>query len=102
MSLLHTFNWLEPTHTRVNEDLNLRPQLGLVQGEIVDGSNAHVLDIRGAGGVAPHERAASVAPPIGHSVVRGNSLVLSPLLDLVFAADISQVRILDGEVGRKH
>ena len=73
-----------------------------MQRKVVDGADAHVFDVGGCGGVTVHERAAGVAPAVGHAIPGGGRRGLAPFLDLFLSTDISDMGVLGGEVGGEH
>lgn len=92
----------EPAHTAPDEQLPSRLQLGLVQIEIVDGADAQDTLSRHARANTVHERAASLAEVVGHGVARLDGARLAPGREVIAAAQVLQVRIIDGEVGCEH
>ncbi|KAF7966236.1 hypothetical protein HWV62_39459 [Athelia sp. TMB] len=92
----------EPAHTAPDEQLPSRLQLGLVQIEIVDGADAQDTLSRHARAHTVHERAASLAEVVGHGVARLDGARLAPGREVIAAAQVLQVRIVDGEVGCEH
>ena len=98
-SPLHT---TQPAHTFLGELLHLGSDLGLVQMEIVHGADAQDALARPARADAVHERAARGAEVVGHGVARGDGARLAKGLQVFAAAQVPEVGVGDGEVGREH
>ena len=96
---LHT---TQPAHTLLNKLLPLRSDFSLVQMEIVHGADAQDALSRPARADAVHERAARGAEVIGHGVARGDGTGLAKGLQVFAAAQVPEVSVRDGEVGREH
>lgn len=93
---------MPPVHTAVSKDLDLRPELGFVQVEIVNGSDSHVALVGEDLAPAVHERAAGLAKAVGHFGSRSGCLALAPASEVVLATDELEVGVVDGEVGGEH
>ena len=93
---------MQPPHTALNELLHFRFQLGLVQMEIVHGTNAQNARSRERRADAVHERPAGGAEIVGHVLTRSDRARLAEGGQLVPAAEVLQVRIGDDKVGREH
>lgn len=100
--LPHTLRSSEPSHTILDKLLNLRLQLGLMQRKVVncsDAKNAHGWE---AGTFAIHEGAACRAEVVGHFVARVDRLSLAPARQVLLAAQMREVGVIDGEVRGEH
>ena len=70
--------------------------------EIVNGADAQDALAGPARADAVHERAARGAEVVGHGVARGDGAGLAKGLQVVAAAQVPEVLVRDGEVGREH
>lgn len=100
--MLDTLQRAQPRHPVLDKLLHLGPQLGLVQIEVVHGADAQNTLSRKPRADAVHERAARGAEVVGHEVARGDGLGLTEGGQVFAAAQVFEVRVGDGEVGREH
>lgn len=93
---------MQPAHTAPNKLLHFGFQLGLVQVEIVHGTNAQNARPREPRADAVHEGPARGAEIVGHVLTRSDRARLAKCGQLVAAAEVLQVRIGDDKVGCEH
>lgn len=96
-----------PGHAIFGKLLHGRSQLGLMQREIIDAADTQDAHAGEGGADAVHERAAGGAEVVGHGVVLAGGLDedgarLAEGLQGLAAAQVLQVRVVHGEVGRVH
>ena len=86
----------------LNEILPLRLQLRLVEVEIIDRPNTEntLPGKRRANTI--HEGAASLAEVVGHKVLAGDSARLAESCQVIAAAGVGQVFVVDSKVRREH
>jgi hypothetical protein len=102
LNLLEALHWRQPVHSVLHEQLPPRPQLRLMQMEIVHGADAQDAEARERRADAVHERAARRAEVVGHGAARADCARLAEGREVLAAAQVLQVRVGDGEVGREH
>lgn len=73
-----------------------------MQTEVINGSDPGDAAARVAGADAVHERAALAAEVVRHLVAGGDGLARGVLLQLVLAAGVLHLAVLDDEVGGEH
>jgi hypothetical protein len=99
---LRTLNTIQPTHSVVAVDLVLRLEHRIMQIKIVDSADPRNQHPREAGRDAVHERAADGAEVVLHRVAALDRLALGELGELVAAAHVHRLGLLDDEVGGEH
>lgn len=98
-SAIHT---REPGNTILDELLRPRPQLRLVQVEIVYGADAQDALPGESRADAVHQRPARGTEVVGHGVSRGGGARLAPGRQVLAAAEVSDVLVVNHEVGGEH
>ena len=85
-----------------NEVLPLRLQFRLVEVEIIDCPNTENALPWECCANTIHEGAASLAEVVGHKALAGDGARLAKRGQVIAAAGVGQVFVVDGEVGREH
>ena len=70
--------------------------------EIINGANAHDAVSRQPRADTVHERAASRTEVVGHGVTRLDGFRLAPGLQVLLAAEVLKVFVVDSEIRCKH
>ena len=102
MNLLNALQARQPGHAALDKLLDLRLQLGLHEGEVVNGADAEDAVARELGADAVHEGPARGAEVVGHLAARGDGFGLAPGGQVVAAAEVLEVGVGHGEVGGEH
>lgn len=86
----------------LNEVLPLGLQFRLVEAEIINCPNAeNALPWESCANTI-HEGATGLAEVVGHKVLAGDGARLAEGGQVVAAADVDQIFVVDGKVGREH
>jgi hypothetical protein len=99
---LRALHPLQPTNAVLDENLLLRREDSLLQIKVVDRTDPRDQHARDAGRDAVHERAADGAEVVLHRVAARDRLALRELGELVAAARVHRLGLLDDEVGGEH
>ena len=91
-----------PSNPVLDVDLPPRPELRLVQMEIVHRADPQDTPPRKGLAHTVHERAAGATEIVGHQLARGDGAALRVRGQSVAAAQVGEVGVGDGEVGREH
>ncbi|CAK5266600.1 unnamed protein product, partial [Mycena citricolor] len=101
--LLCPINTFQPAHPILRKLLDLRPQLRLVQAKVIHRPDPQDAVPRPRRPDAVHQRPARRAEVVRHRVALArHGAALRVRREVLAAADVRQVRVRDGEVGREH
>lgn len=95
-------NTRQPPHPALNKTLGPGLELPLGQAEVVDGPDAQDAGPGIAGRHAVHKGATGRTEVVCHLVARGDGLGLPPAAEVLLAAQVLEVLVVDGEVGCEH
>ena len=102
LRLFDSFQAAQPIRTVFRILLNSRSQFGLVQVEIVHGADAQNTCPWEPRADTIHEGAAGRTEIVGHGIVQADGVVLAKGFEVVAAADVLQIVVVDDEVGCEH
>lgn len=104
----HTFDLLcaihtaEPCHAALDELLDLGLEFGLLEVKVVDSTDSQNAQAGESLAHAVHERAAGAAEVVRHLLSGADSLGLAERLEILLAAEMLEVAVIDGKVGGEH
>lgn len=101
LHLPHPLHTPQPPHPVLRPLLRPRLQPVLMQPKIIHRPNPQDAPSRKRRSHTIHERTAGVAEIVGHGVPRGDGVRLAESLEAVPPAQVAEVGVGDGEVGRE-